>query len=103
MPSSAIGPHDLAGTLTDSINTKERELYFWEKRIDALYKLLSDDKRSHINIHEFRYAIESLGAEAYTNHNYYERWTLALRNLLIDKNVLSELEITQKVQEIEDR
>ncbi len=103
MSSSAIGPHDLAGTLTDSIITMDRKLDLWEKRIDAIYKLLSDDKRSHINIHEFRYAIESLGAKAYTNYNYYERWTLALRNLLIDKNILSELEITQKVQEIEDR
>ena len=102
MSSYAIGCHDLAETLTDPINTKERELNLWEKRIDALVKLFSDDKHSIISIHEFRFAIESPGTKAYTNHNYYERCTVAFRNLLIDKNVLSDLEITQKVREIEN-
>lgn len=79
------------------------ESLIYGKRIGALYRLLSDDKRSQINIHELRFASESLGPEVYTSHNYYERWTLAIRNLPLDKNVLSELEIAQKFQEIENR
>ena len=46
MPSSTIGPQHLAGSLADPINTEERELNLWEKRIGALYRLLSNDKRS---------------------------------------------------------
>ncbi len=97
---SKIGPHDLGGDAAGTVPKTAHELLWWEKRIDALFKLLSDDKRQLLKVDELRFAIESLGDDAYSRYGYYERWTLAIQKLLVDKQVLSGEEIMARVQQL---
>ncbi len=76
---------------------------FWEKRIDAINVLLSDDKRRIISRDERRLAIESLGEEVYQTLGYFERWTAAMARLLLQKGILSQDEIDAKIAEIRAR
>lgn len=96
------GPHDLGGSDAGTIARETHTLQWWEKRIDALYKLLADDTRNILKVDELRYAIESLGEDAYVRYGYYERWTLAMRELLIRKNVLTEQEIEDRIAHLKE-
>jgi hypothetical protein len=98
-----IGPHDVAASVTDSVNTTEHTLAGWEKSIDGLYKLLADEKRHFFVVDEFRLAVESLGPDVYHTHSYYERWVLAIRDILIQKQVITSEELSQRVGEVLDR
>jgi nitrile hydratase subunit beta len=95
-----IGPHDVTGQAATAIDPTSKDLAWWEKRVDALYKLLADDKRQILNVDELRFAIESLGPDIYHSHSYYERWVLAIRDLLIEKSILTEEELQQRVDEV---
>ena len=82
------------------VNRAEHELSFWEKRTDALLVLLSSADQRAIRVDELRRAIESLPPEAYETMGYYERWISAIEILLIEKNVLTKVEIDHKAEEI---
>ena len=103
MSAKRIGPHDVAGSVVDPVDTTAHELAGWEKRIDALYKLLADEKRCLFVVDEFRLAIESLGPDVYNTHSYYERWVLAIRNILIKKQIITSDELSQRVVDVLDR
>ena len=95
------GVHDLGGQSAGAVQREPHELQWWEKRIDALLTLLGDEKRRLIRTDELRRAIESLGENVYMTHSYYERWTLAIATLLLEKGVLTSEELDRRVAEIE--
>jgi hypothetical protein len=95
--------HDLGGRAAGPIDRSEHELEPWEKRVDAMQRLLADPKRSIISVDELRRAIEGLGAEQYDRLNYYERWITAMANLLIEKSVLTVDELGRKLDEVRAR
>ena len=67
------------GGLEDGpVEIKEHASEPWEKRVDAIRALLSDEKRDMLSVDELRRAIEDLGADAYDRYNYYERWMAAM-------------------------
>ena len=95
------GVHDRGGWPdAGPVNRAEHELSFWEKRTDALLVLLSSADQRAIRVDELRRAIESLPPEAYESMGYYERWISAIEILLIEKNVLTKVEIDHKAEEI---
>ena len=94
------GVHDLGGSAAGPVRRDEHEPAWWEKRIDALLSLLGDQKRQLIRTDELRRAIESLDKAVYDNYSYYERWTLAIANLLLEKGVLSSEEIDARVEKL---
>jgi hypothetical protein len=75
----------------------------WEKRVDAIKALLSDDKRRLLTTDEMRRGIEDLGAEAYERYSYYERWISSITNIMLQKNVFTVDELGRKMAEIEAR
>lgn len=97
------GPHDIGGTPAGPIETQPHELTFWEKQIDALHTLISDDKRRIAVRDENRRYIESLGDDVYNTLTYYERWTAAMCRQLVDKGVLTQDEVDAKVAEVRKR
>jgi len=97
------GPHDVGGTPAGPVDTDPHKMTFWEKQIDAIHTLLGDDKRRITTRDENRYAIESLGHDAYARLTYYERWTAAMAAQLVRKGVLTQDEIDAKVAEIKQR
>ena len=96
-------PHDIGGLPGGPVDTEPHAATFWEKQIDAINVLLSDDKRRILSRDERRLAIESLGEEVYQTLGYYERWTAAAARLLLQKGILSQDEIDAKIAEIRAR
>ncbi|MBI3625569.1 MAG: nitrile hydratase subunit beta [Candidatus Rokubacteria bacterium] len=85
------------------INRAEHELSWWEKRTDALMRLMWTPERRVIRVDEMRRAIESMEPGQYEKASYYERWLHALETLLIEKGVLTREEIELKVKELDKR
>jgi hypothetical protein len=92
--------HDLGGQPAGAIDRTERALEPWEKRVDALVRLLSAPERGVFRVDEHRRAIENLGASEYQELTYYERWIAAVSNLLIEKGVISIEELGRKLEEL---
>lgn len=96
--------HDRGGRpIAGPINRSEHELSWWEKRTDALLRLMWSPERRIIRVDEMRRAIESMEPEEYEKAGYYERWLFALETLLIEKGVLTREEIERKVKELDAR
>jgi hypothetical protein len=95
--------HDMGGLEGGPVETSQHAHEPWEKRVDAIKALLSDDKRQLLTTDELRRSIENLGADAYERYNYYERWISAVTNILLEKKVLSVDELGVKMAEIEAR
>lgn len=95
--------HDMGGLDDGPVDIKEHAAEPWEKRVDAIRSLLSDEKRNMLSVDELRRAIEDLGAEAYDRYNYYERWMAAMTNILLEKKILGVDELGRKMAEVEAR
>lgn len=83
------------------IDRSEREYSIWEKRTDALVRLMG--VRGIIRTDEHRRAIESIEPNAYEKLSYYERWIVALEDLLVEKGILTREEIERKVEELQSQ
>jgi nitrile hydratase subunit beta len=81
------------------IDRSEHEYTLWEKRTDALMRLLT----SHgvMRVDELRRAIESIDPATYEQIGYYERWITAIESLMIEKGILTHEEIELKIKERE--
>ena len=95
--------HDMGGLDAGPVGQDEHDYAAWEKRLDAIRRLLSDDKRRLLRTDELRRGIEALGAETYRSLSYYERWTAATTDLMIEKGVVTVDEIGRKMAEVEAR
>jgi len=95
-------PHDLGGSTASQVDHEEPDYEAWEKHVDALLVLLSGEKKL-LRVDELRRGIESLGREAYDELSYYERWTASISKILVEKHILTQMEIDQRVREIATR
>lgn len=95
--------HDLGGLPGGPIDRHEHNLTLYEKRVDALLMLLAGPKRGIFRVDALRRAIEEYAQTEYDGLPYYNRWIKAIRNLLVEQEVLSENEIAAKCAEIRER
>ncbi len=95
--------HDMGGLPAGPVERQEHDYALWEKRVDALMVLLSEPQCALLRVDELRRNIEALGAAAYENMSYYERWISAIANTLLQRGVLSADELGRKLAEIEAR
>jgi len=96
--------HDLGGEPGGAaIDRAERAVTFWEQRVDALLVLLADRERRIMDVAELRRGIESLGPEAYDSLNYYERWAASIASTVVEKGIVTQAELDQRVAEIRAR
>lgn len=95
--------HDLGGQTAGPIERAEHDYAPWEKRVDALLRLLSDRQRRIMTVDELRRGIEELGPGAYDELGYYQRWMASIGNILIEKGVISVDELGRKMAEVEAR
>lgn len=93
--------HDMGGLPAGPVNAGEHDYALWEKRVDALLILLSDKKRRLIKVDELRRGIEQLGAKAYDQMSYYERWIASITGNLLEKGVITADELGRKMAEVE--
>jgi hypothetical protein len=92
------GPHDVGGLQEGPIDPETHELSFWEKQIDGIRAVIG--AKGIVTTDENRRYVEGLGDDAYQTLTYYERWTAALARQMVDKGVLTQAEIDQRVREI---
>ena len=101
MPERAIS--DIGGLASGSIDRHEHEPTLTERRIDAMMMLMRQKPRAFWGADENRRTIESLTPDFYERAQYYERWVVAMRRLLVEKGLLTEAEIEAKLREVRAR
>ena len=102
--SDVAGPrmnHDMGGLPAGEVKPTEHDYDEWERRIDALAVLLG--RTGELTVDERRKAIESLPPDCYDRMSYYERWTAALAQTLLQRGVISTEELARKMAEIDAR
>jgi nitrile hydratase subunit beta len=72
----------------------------FDKSVDAMLYLLSGPERRLIGLDELRRAIEALPEAEYHALSYYEKWLIAMCDLLIEKGVIAERELDAKLTEL---
>lgn len=92
--------HDMGGLPAGPVAQVEHDYAPWEKRVDAILRLLADSKRRLITTDELRRGIEELGPGAYDEMSYYERWIASITNNLIEKGVITVDELGRRMAEI---
>ncbi len=97
------GVHDVGGQAAGPVDRAEHDAAFWEKEVDATLRLLTDETRRLMRVDELRRGIESLGPEAYETLGYYERWIASISSILVEKGILSETEIAERIEAIRAR
>ena len=95
--------HDMGGEPAGSVDRSEHDHAPWEKRVDALLRLLADGKRRIMTVDELRRGIEALGPGAYDEMSYYQRWMASIGENLLEKGVLSVDELGRRMAEVEAR
>jgi len=92
--------HDVGGLALGGIDRTEHDLALWEKRTDAMLMLLRDNQRRVLSVDAHRRMIESYGEQEYDRITYYEKWIRAIRNLLVEQEVVRREEIEARVAEV---
>jgi hypothetical protein len=95
--------HDMGGLSAGPVERTEHDHAPWEKRVDAIRRLLSDEKRRIMTVDELRRGIEALGPGAYDELGYYERWMASIGEILLEKGVITVDELGRKMAEVETR
>lgn len=94
--------HDVGGLDFGPIDRHEHDLALWEKRTDAMLILLAANK-GVFKIDAMRRVIEDYGQQEYDRTTYYEKWIRAIRNLLVEQEVVSADEVDRLMLEVAER
>jgi hypothetical protein len=89
----------MGGESAGPIDKKGHEPEDWERIADAVNAALG--KRGLQTTDEHRRAIESL--PNYRDLSYYERWASATEKLLVEKGILTKVEVDERSAEIQRR
>ena len=103
MSEAGRGHHDMGGLPAGPVERDEHDYALWEKRVDALMVLLSSQTPPLLRVDELRRGIEQLGAKAYEEMTYYERWIASITDALLRRGVLTSDELGRKMAEIAAR
>ena len=87
------GPHDIGGKEAGAVPRAEHVFAPWERRVDAMQRILGGGGKEVYSIDELRRSIESLSPAEYGSASYYERWIKAITALLVEKGVVTRGEI----------
>jgi len=66
----------MGGEAAGLVRHDQHDFALWEKRVDALMILGSG--RGHFTVDGLRRALEDMGAQAFEDMSYYERWIAAI-------------------------
>jgi len=96
-------PHDLGGLDLGPVSPTTHDPLPWEKRVDAIIRLLAHPDIKMVSVDQLRRGIEDLGPGAYEDYAYFERWISSLSNILLEHGVFTVDELGQKMAEVETR
>lgn len=92
--------HDVGGLDFGPIDRHEHDLALWEKRVDAMLILLVGPKKGAFKIDAMRRVIEDYGQQEYDRTEYYEKWARAIRNLVVEQDILTKEEVEARMAEV---
>ena len=95
--------HDVGGLDFGPIDRHEHDLALWEKRTDAMLILLVGAKKNAFTIDAMRRVIEDYGQQEYDRTTYYEKWIRAIRNLVVEQEILTREEVEKRMTEVAGR
>ena len=95
--------HDMGGLEAGPVEQSEHDYAPWEKRVDAIMRLLTGKQYEVITVDELRRGIEDLGPGVYDELSYYERWISSITNILIEKGVISVDELGRRTEDVRAR
>ena len=95
-------PHDLGGLAAGPVDRAEHDTAYWEWQIDAMIRLAMK-AGLFTDFAELRDGIERLTPEDYERSTYYERWAKSLAYTLLDKGVVSEADLADRIAQIRAR
>ncbi len=93
------GVHDLGGLSAGPVDLSEHERTFFDQRVDAVMRLLTDPESGYFTVDAMRRAIESLPGDDYFGLGYYERWVRVIRQLALETGLISEDDLARKLAE----
>lgn len=104
-PTSPVTPghHDVGGRRLGPIDRSEHPRTLYEMRVDAMVILLSSPGCGAFKVDALRRAIENYTTFEYENLPYYDRWIKAIRQLLIEQQVLSHEQIDERIARLRER
>ncbi|MGB0746201.1 MAG: ScnB-like protein, partial [Alphaproteobacteria bacterium] len=73
------------------------EYQLWEKRVDAMMRVLSSPTVGLMKVDELRRGIETLGAATYNAEPYYGKWARSLAKIMVEKGVLTRDELDARI------
>jgi nitrile hydratase beta subunit-like protein len=94
------GPQDIGGTEAGPVDTADHGMKFWERQANGLRQVLQRQRITTTD--ELRRAAEDLGPR-YSQLEYFEITTSALRTVLLEKGLFTETELERKMAEIRAR
>jgi hypothetical protein len=95
--------HDVGGLTFGPIDREEHDLALWEKRTDAMLRLLASPDKRAFTVDGMRRVIEDYGQQQYDRTTYYEKWIRAVRNLIVEQEIVTREEIEARMAEIRAR
>ncbi len=95
--------NDLGGQPAGPVCIDEHPSTLHEKRVDALQKLLTGNKLQVFTSDAMRRAIESNTEEDYKSMLYYDKWIRAVRDLVIEQQLLTAQEIEDRIEVLRER
>jgi hypothetical protein len=91
---------DVGGLDFGPIDRHEHDPALWEKRTDAMLMLLVGPKKGAFKIDALRRTIESYNQQDYDRIGYYDKWIRAIRNLIVEQEIVSAEEIDARMAEL---
>ncbi len=95
--------HDVGGLEFGPIDREEHDLALWEKRTDAMLRLLVGTQKRAFTVDGMRRVIEDYGQQQYDRTTYYEKWIRAVRNLVVEQGIVTREEIEARMAEVRER
>lgn len=92
--------HDVGGLAFGPIDRTDHDLALWEKRVDAMLILLVGPRKGAFKIDAMRRVIEDYGEQQYDATTYYEKWARAIRNLIIEQEIITPDELAAKIRDV---
>jgi len=91
--------HDVGGLDFGPVDMAEHDPAMWEKRTDAMLRLLVSPDNGAFTIDAMRRVIEDYGQQQYDATTYYEKWVRALRNLCLEQGLFTASELERAIAE----
>jgi hypothetical protein len=87
------GHHDVGGRSAGPVERREAAPSHWQKRLEAMRDCLARRTPAVMHVDEMRRGIEELDPALYAALDFYQRKTLAIRNVLVERGVLDAAEL----------